>query len=118
VLPSGCRVEADIRLLVAVTRDDIGPVVARILSLFPQASWEELSAPHDMPNWSDPDGEMMLILQNTVVGLGRRRPVPVITLGATDTRLWRCDGVPAYVYGASPQTTTSCTRMCSALSTI
>ena len=47
---------------------------------------------------------MMQIIQDVVVDLGRRRPVPVITLGATDTRLWRYQGVPAYVYGASPET--------------
>ena len=47
---------------------------------------------------------MAQIIQDVVVALGRRRPVPVITLGATDTRLWRYQGVPAYVYGASPET--------------
>jgi succinyl-diaminopimelate desuccinylase len=104
VLPSECRVEADIRLPVGMTRDEMRPVIAEIISRFPEATWEELSPPHDVPNWSDPDGEMMQILQDTVVGLGRRRPVPVITLGATDTRLWRYNGVPAYIYGASPET--------------
>jgi succinyl-diaminopimelate desuccinylase len=103
VLPSACRVEADIRLPVGMTREAIRPVIADIISRFPEASWEELSPPHDLPNWSDPAGEMMQILQNAVVALGRRRPVPVITLGATDTRLWRYEGVPAYVYGASPE---------------
>lgn len=104
VLPSECRVEADIRLPVGMTRDEMRPVIAEIVSRFPEATWEELSPPHDQPNWSDPDGEMMQILQDTVVDLGRRRPVPVITLGATDTRLWRYQGVPAYIYGASPET--------------
>ena len=104
VLPSECRVEADIRLPVGLTREEMRPVIAEILSRFPEATWEELSPPHDSPNWSDPGGEMMQILQDTVVGFGRRRPVPVITLGATDTRLWRYNGVPAYIYGASPDT--------------
>ena len=104
VLPNECRIEADIRLPIGMTRNDMRPVISQILSRFPEATWEELSPPFDAPNWSDPDGEMMQILQDTVVGLGRRRPVPVITLGATDTRLWRYNGVPAYVYGASPET--------------
>jgi succinyl-diaminopimelate desuccinylase len=104
VLPSECRIEADIRLPVGMTRNEMRPIIAEIVSRFPEASWEELSPPHDQPNWSDPDGEMMQILQDTVVDLGRRRPVPVITLGATDTRLWRYNGVPAYIYGASPET--------------
>ena len=104
VLPSECRIEADVRLPVGMTRNEMRPIIAEIVSRFPEASWEELSPPHDQPNWSDPDGEMMQILQDTVVDLGRRRPVPVITLGATDTRLWRYNGVPAYIYGASPET--------------
>jgi succinyl-diaminopimelate desuccinylase len=104
VLPSACRLEADIRLPVGMAKEEIRPAIAGILARFPEASWEELSPPDDAPNWSDPDGEMMQIIQDVVVALGRRRPLPVITLGATDTRLWRYHGVPAYVYGASPET--------------
>jgi len=34
---------------------------------------------------------------------GRRiDPVPVISLGGTDTRLWRYKDIPAIVYGPSP----------------
>jgi succinyl-diaminopimelate desuccinylase len=29
-------------------------------------------------------------------------PKPVVSLGGTDTRLWRYRGVPAYVYGVTP----------------
>lgn len=104
VLPSECRVEADLRIPVGMTREEMRAAVARILGKYPEATYEEISPPHDAPSWSDPDGEMMVILRDTVVDLGRRRPVPVITLGATDTRLWRYHGVPAYVYGASPET--------------
>jgi succinyl-diaminopimelate desuccinylase len=104
VLPSECRIEADIRLPVGLSRDEIRAAVSAILTRFPEASFEELSPPHDLPSWSDPDGEMIQIIKDAVVDLGRRRPVPVITLGATDTRLWRYHGVPAYVYGASPDT--------------
>jgi acetylornithine deacetylase/succinyl-diaminopimelate desuccinylase-like protein len=57
-----------------------------------------------MPNWSDPDGEMMQILRRTMRDQGRKAPVPFITLGTTDTRLWRFAGVPAYVHGHTPET--------------
>jgi succinyl-diaminopimelate desuccinylase len=30
-------------------------------------------------------------------------PAPVVSLGATDTRLWRYRDVPAYVYGPFPR---------------
>lgn len=102
VLPSECRVEADIRLPLGLTKDELRPYVARIMQDFPEATWEEISPPEDAPSWSDPDGEMMRILRRTVVALGRPAPVPVVTLGGTDTRLWRYNGVPAYIYGPSP----------------
>jgi succinyl-diaminopimelate desuccinylase len=104
VLPSECRIEADIRMPIGLSRDELRPHVAAILKDFPDATWEEISPPDDAPNWSDPDGEMMGILRRTVQALGRPAPVPVITLGGTDTRLWRYAGVPAYVYGHSPET--------------
>ncbi|WP_144186386.1 M20/M25/M40 family metallo-hydrolase [Elioraea rosea] len=102
VLPSECRIEADVRLPIGLSREAVRAEVARIVARFPEATLEEISPPEDVPNWSDPDGEMMGILRRTVQELGRPAPVPVITLGGTDTRLWRYHGVPAYVYGPSP----------------
>jgi succinyl-diaminopimelate desuccinylase len=103
VLPSECRIEADIRLPIGLAKEELRPYVAKILEGFPEATWEEISPPEDAPNWSDPDGEMMRIVRGAVQELGRPAPVPVVTLGGTDTRLWRQHGVPAYVYGPSPQ---------------
>lgn len=102
VLPSECRIEADVRLPIGLSREAVRAEVARIVARFPEATLEEISPPEDVPNWSDPDGEMMGILRRTVQELGRPTPVPVVTLGGTDTRLWRYHGVPAYVYGPSP----------------
>jgi succinyl-diaminopimelate desuccinylase len=102
VLPSECRIEADVRLPIGLSREAVRADVARIVAQFPEATLEEISPPEDVPNWSDPDGEMMGILRRTVQELGRPAPVPVVTLGGTDTRLWRYHGVPAYVYGPSP----------------
>ena len=104
MIPSECRIEADIRLPIGLTREALRPHVARILSRFPEAEWEEISPPEDAPNWSDPGGEMMQIIRRTVQDLGRPAPVSVVTLGGTDARLWRYQGIPAYVYGPSPQT--------------
>jgi succinyl-diaminopimelate desuccinylase len=30
------------------------------------------------------------------------KPLPIISLGGTDARLWRYKNIPAYVYGPSP----------------
>ena len=34
--------------------------------------------------------------------LGGYQPVPIVSLGGTDARLWRYRNVPAYVYGPPP----------------
>jgi succinyl-diaminopimelate desuccinylase len=104
MVPGECRIEVDLRLPVGLTKEEMRPHVERLMKQFPEAEWEEVSSSEQTPNWSDPDGELMQILQRTVRDQGRKTPVPVITLGATDTRLWRSAGVPAYVYGMTPKT--------------
>lgn len=104
MVPGDCRMEVDLRLPIGLTKEEVRPHVARLMAQFPEAEWEELSSQEHAPNWSDPDGEMMQILQRTVRDQGLKTPVPVVTLGTTDTRLWRFAGVPAYVYGMSPET--------------
>ncbi len=90
------------RLPIGLSREAVRAEVARIVARFPEATLEDISPPEDVPNWSDPDGEMMGVLRRTVHEIGRPTPVPVVTLGGTDTWLWRYHGVPAYVYGPSP----------------
>ena len=34
--------------------------------------------------------------------LGGYQPVPIVSVGGTDARLWRYRNVPAYVYGPPP----------------
>lgn len=104
MIPGECRLEVDLRLPIGLTKEEVRPHVQRIMSGFPEAEWEEVSSQEHAPNWSDPDGEMMQILRRTVSDQGRKTPVPVVTLGTTDTRLWRFAGVPAYVYGMTPET--------------
>jgi succinyl-diaminopimelate desuccinylase len=63
----------------------------------------ELGKTHNFnASWSDPEHEMVGLLQrNAEAALGFRPPA-IITLGGTDCRFWRARGVPAYVYGCSP----------------
>ena len=63
---------------------------------------EEVSSSGDEANWCDPDGEMLRLIQDAAERVAAVRPVPVITLAATDARFWRLSGVPAYIYGCSP----------------
>jgi succinyl-diaminopimelate desuccinylase len=102
MIPSECKLEADIRLPVGVSKARMRTEVERILQGFPQVSVEEVSRPDDEPNWCDPNGEMLHLIQDAAVRVTGIRPVPVITLAATDARFWRLSGVPAYIYGCSP----------------
>jgi succinyl-diaminopimelate desuccinylase len=45
---------------------------------------------------------MMEILQRNVEAARGFKPTPIVSLGATDARLWRYENIPAYVYGPFP----------------
>ncbi len=98
--PSHARLEVDIRLPVGVTRERVLAEVETILGRYPQVEMEEIN--HNAPSWCDPYGEMVEILRANVNALRGFEPKPVVSLGATDTRLWRYEDVPAYVYGPVP----------------
>ena len=102
MIPSECRLEADLRLPVGVTKARMREEVATILECYPTVTMVEESRPGDEANWCDPHGEMLRIIQDTAESVAGVRPVPVITLAATDARYWRLNGVPAYIYGCSP----------------
>jgi len=102
MLPSECELHVDARLPVGVDRDAVRGAVARIVARYPEASWVE--GPNQAANatWSDPEHEMIGLIQGNVEALLGFRPPAIISLGATDCRFWRAAGVPAYVYGCSP----------------
>jgi succinyl-diaminopimelate desuccinylase len=102
MIPSECRVEADIRLPVGVPKARVWAMVREILADFPNVSVEEQSLPEETgANWCDPDGEMLRIIQDTAERIAGIRPAPVITLAATDARFWRNANIPAYIYGCA-----------------
>ncbi len=102
MIPSECRVEADIRLPVGVPKATVLALVEEILQDFPQVTMEEQSLPEEEgANWCDPEGEMLRIIQDTAEHIVGIRPAPVITLAATDARFWRNAGIPAYIYGCA-----------------
>lgn len=100
MVPGECRIEADIRLPVGVEKDRIMRELERILAGYPQVTLEELN--YNPPSWCDPDGEMMEILRSNVRAMSGIDPMPTVSLGGTDARLWRYQNVPAYVYGPPP----------------
>jgi succinyl-diaminopimelate desuccinylase len=103
MLPGDCVIEADIRLPIGLDWESVLAEVNDILKNYPEVS---LDAPpnHTMnATWCDPEHEMVRIMQDNVQSLLGFRPPAIVSLGGTDCRFWRSKGVPAYVYGPSPE---------------
>ena len=103
MLPGECLIEADVRLPVGLDKDGVLAEVASILKRYPEANLEDPPGLKLNATWSDREHEMVGILKDNVEALRGFRPPAIISLGATDCRFWRHKGVPAYVYGPSPE---------------
>ena len=100
MVPFACRFEADIRLPLGVTREQVMAVVHPVLAGYPQATVAEMN--FNPPSYCPPDGPMVAIIQENVQSLRGFKPQPIVSLGGTDARLWRYRDIPAYVYGPFP----------------
>jgi succinyl-diaminopimelate desuccinylase len=100
MVPSSATFEADIRLPLGVTREEVLDRVEKILSRFPEATMKETNC--NLPSWVDPGSEIIEIVQDTVEQLRGFRPQPIVSLGGTDARLWRYRNIQACVYGPFP----------------
>lgn len=103
MLPGNCRFEVDIRLPVGLGHKRVLDEIASILERYPQATMTEVDTGAGDATWSDPRHEMLTIVQDNAEAFLGRRPQPIVNLGATDCRFWRAAGVPAFVYGPSPE---------------
>ena len=100
MVPSQCRIEADIRLPLGVDKETVMAKVGEIVARYPDATVEEIN--FNPPSYCDPYGEMGGILQANARVLAGIEPAPIVSLGGTDARLWRYHNVPAYVHGPPP----------------
>ena len=100
MVPAECTIECDIRLPVGIDKKQVMGEIDKILARHPEASVEEINSTPS--SWCEPYGEMVEILRSNVERLKGFKPPSIISLGGTDTRLWRYANVPAYVYGPSP----------------
>jgi len=100
MVPSSASLEADIRLPLGVTKEEIMAAVGKIMETFPEATVKEINC--NLPSWVDPDCEIIRIVQQNVEALRGFRPQPIVSLGGTDARLWRYRNIQACVYGPFP----------------
>ena len=101
IVPGTCVIEADIRLPPGMEKDRVMAAVRRILSRYPEAAMEEIN--FSAPSVCDPNHEMVGIVRANATALGRPTPMPIVSLGGTDARLWRQRGIPAFVHGPFPR---------------
>jgi len=100
MIPNQCSLEVDIRLPLGMEKDYVMKEIEGVVARYPEVTVEEIN--FSPPSWSDPYGEMAEILRANVRDLKGFDPLPISSLGGSDTRLWRYKGVPAYIYGPSP----------------
>jgi succinyl-diaminopimelate desuccinylase len=100
MIPSHCSFDVDIRVPPGL---DDATVLRKVDALAKDRPGVRYSVLHyDAPNLSPVDHPMIAILQANAKKVLGVEPAPIIGLGATDARLWRQAGVPAFVYGPSP----------------
>ncbi len=102
MLPGHCRLECDIRLPIGMTHSFMLAEVERRIARHPPARLTPVWTHSCEPTVSPPEHEMLSIIKGTVRDLGWPEPVSAVSLGATDCKHWRQNGVPSYVYGCSP----------------
>ena len=100
MVPSSATFEADIRLPLGVTREQVLSEVGKIMQRFPEATVRESNC--NLPSWVDPDCEIIRIVQRNVEELRGFKPQAIVSLGGTDARLWRYRNIQACVYGPFP----------------
>jgi succinyl-diaminopimelate desuccinylase len=95
-----CVFEIDFRLPNGLEDRHVRAKVDEILTSYPEASYETLV--YNPPSWSPPDTEMADYIRANAHAISGVEPMPVVSLGGTDARLWRYRNIPAIVYGPSP----------------
>jgi len=100
-IPHRCGFEVDLRIPVGIERDAVLAEAREICAAHDAELRviEEHSYPGSM---ADPAGEMLRIVQANAEAATGIRPVPMSSLGGSDSRYWRWEGVPSYLYGPSP----------------
>ena len=102
MIPSHCTFEVDIRLPIGLTKDSVLAKIEDILRDFPEASFEVQHAATNPSTASPRDHELVQLIQSNAEHVRGKRPLAIASLGATDCKHFRRNGVPAYSFGPSP----------------
>src|SRR5262249_32904150 len=100
MVASECTFEMDIRLPNGLDASQILAEIDKIVASYPETSYRKIL--YNPPSWCPPDTEIAQLVRANARELAGIDPTPIISLGGTDTRLWRYKDIPAIVYGPSP----------------
>lgn len=100
MIANRCRAEVDLRCPVGLTHDAILARLDEVVRRYPGASWRTLNS--SPANVCDPEARIFALVKDTAEAVTGTRPLPTISLGGTDARLWRLRDIPAAVYGPTP----------------
>jgi succinyl-diaminopimelate desuccinylase len=100
MVAADCSFEVDIRLPIGLDEVPILREVDRIVAAWPNVSYEKIL--YNPPSWCPPDAEMAGYVRANAKAIAGIDPVPIVSLGGTDARLWRYADIPAIVYGPAP----------------
>lgn len=104
MIPGTCVFEADIRMPLGLTAEEVMEVIRKVLESYPEATVEVQQAASNPAAGCAHDHPMVDILARQAERVTGKRPVAIPSLGATDCKFYRYKGVPAYVFGVSPET--------------
>jgi succinyl-diaminopimelate desuccinylase len=99
MLPGNCRIECDVRVPAGETVEKALTRMREIVAKHPGARIEVMGFTD--PSWSDPAHPMIGHLREACMESCGFQPFAITSLGATDARLWRMKGVPAFTYGTT-----------------
>lgn len=101
MIPSHCSFDIDVRIPPGLDDQTVLRMVETVIRDKQGVRYTVLH--YDAPNVSPDDHPMIGLLQANAMEVSKVAPAPIIGLGATDARLWRQAGVPAFVYGPPPR---------------
>ncbi len=100
VIPARCTLEVDLRAPIGLPIDMLKARALEVVARFPEARVTEIV--RSEPNFYPDPHPMLDIVCKNVEAVTGEAPAQIIGLGATDARLWRHRGLPAFVFGPSP----------------
>jgi acetylornithine deacetylase/succinyl-diaminopimelate desuccinylase-like protein len=103
MIPSECKFAADIRVPIGVESKAVLESIDCILADFSGVSYSVREDHSHSAEHSDPNHELVGLIQNNARTLRGQTPLAICSLGATDCKHFRAHGIPAFAYGPHPR---------------